>query len=79
MCPAMFAVKLKQLPENAGEINLEDMDPAEVGAPSYPYTKVRNTWFDVTPVALLRGWVNEDTVIDYARPEVEERNQPPSK
>ncbi|MGV6859353.1 MAG: translation initiation factor eIF-2B [bacterium] len=55
----------KKLPEGAGDIELESMDPAEVGAPSYPYTQVRNTWFDITPVELLEGWVNEETVVDY--------------
>lgn len=39
---------------------LEEMDPAELGAPGWPGVTVRNVYFDVTPASLVTGWITED-------------------
>lgn len=53
----------KQLADETDSIELEEMDPSELMAPNYKYTQVRNVYFEVTPVNLFTGWVNEEGTI----------------
>ncbi len=41
---------------------LEEMDPAELGAPGWPGVNVRNTYFDITPPSLVTAWITEEGV-----------------
>jgi translation initiation factor eIF-2B subunit delta len=41
------------------DIQLERMDPEELGAPEWPGIAVQNVYFDVTPPALLSGCIME--------------------
>lgn len=38
---------------------LEEMSPAELGAPELPSVTLRNVYFDVTPPSLVTGWISE--------------------
>lgn len=62
----------KQLPDGYGEVELETLDPDEIGAPSYANTTIRNVYNEITPVSLLTGWVNEDGLVELG---VEEREE----
>lgn len=42
---------------------LEAMDPAELGAPAWPYVRVQNVYFDITPPELVTAWVTEEGVM----------------
>lgn len=55
----------KQLPPETGSIELEEVDPEELMAPKYPFTRVRNVYFEITPVNLLTGWVNEEGIVEF--------------
>lgn len=55
----------KRLPAETTHIELEEMDPAELMAPNYPSMRVRNVYFEITPVNLLSGWVNEEGVVKF--------------
>ena len=41
---------------------LEEMDPAELGAPGWPGVSVHNTYFDITAASLVTAWISEDGV-----------------
>jgi translation initiation factor 2B subunit (eIF-2B alpha/beta/delta family) len=38
---------------------LEEMAPAELGAPGWPGVTVRNVYFDLTPARLVAAWIDE--------------------
>ena len=38
---------------------LEEMAPAELGAPNWPGVTVRNVYFDLTPARLVSAWIDE--------------------
>jgi translation initiation factor eIF-2B subunit delta len=38
---------------------LEEMAPAELGAPGWPRVTVRNVYFDLTPARLVAAWIDE--------------------
>lgn len=38
---------------------LEEMAPAELGAPHWPGVTVRNVYFDLTPARLVSAWIDE--------------------
>ena len=44
------------------DIQLEEMDGAELGLPNLPHITARNIYFDVTPAELITAWVNEHGV-----------------
>jgi translation initiation factor eIF-2B subunit delta len=46
---------------------LEEMAPAELGAPDQPGVTVRNVYFDCTPARLVSGWIDETGM---RRPEI---------
>ncbi len=48
----------------AGEppLELEEMAPAELGAPAWPGVSVRNVYFDITPARLVSAWIDETGV-----------------
>ena len=52
----------KHTPRTENEMSLEEMDPAELGAPEMPGILVRNVYFDVTPARLVSAWVDERAV-----------------
>ena len=41
---------------------LEEMAPAELGAPDWPGVTVRNVYFDLTPARLVSAWITETGV-----------------
>lgn len=41
---------------------LEEMAPAELGAPGWPGVTVRNVYFDLTPARLVSAWIDETGV-----------------
>ena len=41
---------------------LEEMAPAELGAPAWPCVTVRNVYFDLTPARLVSAWIDETGV-----------------
>lgn len=45
--------------KEAQAIQLEVMDPSELGAPTWPGVEIRNQYFDVTPAGLVSGWFTE--------------------
>lgn len=47
---------------NMPDIQLECMDPQELGAPAWPGVSVENVYFDITPPALLSGCITETGV-----------------
>lgn len=44
------------------EMNLEEMDPGELGAPEMAGILVRNVYFDITPARLVSAWIDEEAV-----------------
>ena len=54
-------------------VKLEEMDPEELHAPNYSHTRVRNVYFEITPVNLLSGWVNEEGIVEF---NIEEESEP---
>jgi translation initiation factor 2B subunit (eIF-2B alpha/beta/delta family) len=46
----------------ADDFGLEEMDPAELGAPDMPGILVRNIYFDITPARLVTAWIDENEV-----------------
>jgi len=49
----------KQRTDEMGEPILESMDPAELSAPVIEGVTVENCYFDITPVHLISGWIDE--------------------
>ncbi len=49
----------KYTERTTAEINLEEMDPGELGAPEMPGILVRNVYFDITPARLVSAWIDE--------------------
>lgn len=62
----------KQLADGHSTVELEALDPKELGAPSYPDTTIRNIYNEITPVGLLSAWVNEDGVVELGVEQPEE-------
>jgi len=52
----------KRAARNAPPPVLEEMDPAELGAPGWLGVTVRNTYFDITPPSLVTTWITEEGV-----------------
>ncbi|MDK1024272.1 MAG: translation initiation factor eIF-2B [Gammaproteobacteria bacterium] len=44
---------------NRDQIELEEMDPEELGLPPMEYVVARNIYFDITPAELITAWVSE--------------------
>jgi len=42
-----------------GQLELEEMEARELGAPSLPGVRVRNIYFDITPARLIDRWIDE--------------------
>ncbi|MDD3448620.1 MAG: translation initiation factor eIF-2B [Gammaproteobacteria bacterium] len=49
----------KRLPPSPEGPELEEMDPAELGAPELPGVRVVNPYFEVTPARLVSAWITE--------------------
>jgi len=49
----------KRLPPSSEGPELEEMDPAELGAPELPGVRVMNPYFEVTPARLVSAWITE--------------------
>ncbi len=45
-----------------GELELEEMEASELGAPGLPGVRVRNIYFDITPARLIDRWIDETGV-----------------
>ena len=56
----------KQMPFGAASFELENVDPAEVDAPSGRYITPYNVYFDITPARLIDAWIDE-TGVRYTR------------
>ncbi len=52
----------KQRDAGMPPLELERMDPAELGAPELPGVRIDNLYFDVTPVRFVTAWVDEQGV-----------------
>jgi translation initiation factor 2B subunit (eIF-2B alpha/beta/delta family) len=52
----------KRRKEGIGQLELEEMDARELGAPSLPGVRVRNIYFDITPAGLIDRWIDETGV-----------------
>lgn len=53
------AESFKRRPASMGEVELEEMDPGELGAPESPGLQVANIYFDLTPPRFITGWIDE--------------------
>lgn len=51
----------KQRSEDMPPLELETLDPAELGAPGYPYVTVKNIYFEITPAHLITNWIHEQS------------------
>ncbi len=60
----------KRLPPSSEGPELEEMDPAELGAPELPGVRVMNPYFEVTPARLVSAWITEAGVERGPRPGV---------
>lgn len=49
----------KRLSPSSEGPELEEMDPAELGAPELPGVRVMNPYFEVTPARLVSAWITE--------------------
>lgn len=49
----------KRLQPSSEGPELEEMDPAELGAPELPGVRVMNPYFEVTPARLVSAWITE--------------------
>jgi ribose 1,5-bisphosphate isomerase len=50
------------------EVPLEEMAPAELGAPGLAHVTPRNVYFEVTPARLITGWITEHGVcVEWGR------------
>lgn len=49
----------KQRDEGMPPLELERMDPAELGASDLPGVEIENVYFDVTPARLIDAWIDE--------------------
>ncbi len=49
----------KRCSPDMGELILEEMEAAELGAPRFHGVEVRNRYFDITPARLISGWIDE--------------------
>ncbi|MDH3701512.1 MAG: hypothetical protein OEU46_09380 [Alphaproteobacteria bacterium] len=52
----------KRAAQDAPPPELEEMEPAELGAPGWPGVTVHNTYFDITPPSLVTAWITEGGV-----------------
>jgi len=52
----------KQRTEDMPPLELERMDPAELGAPAFPGVRIENCYFDITPARLVSAWIDENGV-----------------
>jgi translation initiation factor eIF-2B subunit delta len=46
----------------ATEIELEEKPGIELGLPTLPHITPRNIYFDITPPALVKGWISEEGI-----------------
>jgi translation initiation factor eIF-2B subunit delta len=53
---------LKRRDETPPPLQLERMDPAELGAPDLPGAQIDNVYFDLTPTRLISAWYDEEGV-----------------
>lgn len=51
--------QFKRRTEAMSPLELEAMDPAELGAPAYPHVTVKNIYFEITPARLITEWISE--------------------
>jgi translation initiation factor eIF-2B subunit delta len=49
-------------------LELEEMDPAELGCPVLPGISARNVYFDITPANLVSRWIDETGVHEQLPP-----------
>jgi translation initiation factor 2B subunit (eIF-2B alpha/beta/delta family) len=56
----VVAESFKRRPPDLGPVDLEAMDPAELGVPGWPGIVVRNVYFDITPARLVGRVVTEE-------------------
>lgn len=59
--------KYKQIHSSSKTPELEAMSGAELNAPDLPFVSIENIYFDITPVKLITGWINEDGVVPVGR------------